>query len=343
MAVTPGTGSILAAPIRFPKSAATTVNAAMDQLFSVFPDHYPVLLGEDETHWILGRTWPADPSWYVDPDIEEQARRLFDSDLPGIARYWTLDVVVGVPVLFTMFHSWALLAPALALTHGAGRPTTIVHVDDHADSMPVLLKAERDGWRLSTSGARLDLDDPQSVEQAVTEGVASIGNFLTAYMLGTPSGRFVHVKAGFAEVELPLNRVTTEVLLAGSKFEAVSLEPDDAASLAGGWTMSQVSRLPLNLAECDAVVWLDIDLDGFCNRYDGDSDRRSRPGTESERISTRRNIESFLSRLREATWRGRIGVVSIAASPGFFPSDLWEEMVPLVRSGIADVLAASTR
>jgi|GEM_PF-2095131 len=327
-------------PICFPKGSARDLNGAMDQIFELFPDQYPVLLSEDAMHWTIGRTWPADASWYVDPNIESNATHVFGCNLRALAEYCLNGVVAGIPVLITMFHSRALMVPALArLMNGVLSLGTIIHVDDHADSMPALLSVQPIGLFESTTGVQLDLDSIESAAHAIDEGVVNIGNFLTAYMLGKPPGRYIHVKRDLDAEKMLLVPTTRHVHLGAQKLELTALErgsPSDSAR----WTCETVSQLPMDVPSDDGAIWLDIDMDGFCNRYDGDSNNRAVQGTELERLTTRRRIDDFIFLLRRASWLERIGAVSIAASPGFFPSDLWEEMIPLVRRGVAAALVS---
>jgi hypothetical protein len=332
------TRPITPTPIRFPKTCAADANRAMDQLFAVFTDQYPALVAEDATHWTFARSWPSDPSWYVDPHIEHNARVVYGCDLSALATYSSVDVVAGAPIVFTMFHSRALLAPALAHElHGLPHVNTIIHVDDHADLMPALVSV-RPGMLLeSISQRRIDLDCRGSIERAIEEGALNIGSFLTAYMLGKPPGRYIHVKRGIPSTVTPVVPRAHLVPLADYEVESTAIEPATEA-VYDAWVLEETPRLPLALRNDSGTVWLDVDMDGFCNRYDGDSNRANRPATDRERSMTHLHIEQFLSDLRAASWTRRIVAVSIAASPGFFPSDLWEEMIPLVRRGIEGVI-----
>jgi hypothetical protein len=327
--------------IRFAKVCAADANTAMDQLFAVFTDQYPTLVGEDLTHWTFSRAWPRDPTWYVDPQIAHHARRLYNCSLSDLARYWEVHVTAGVPIVFAMFHSRALLAPAAAFElRGMTHFDTIVHVDDHADLMPALVTLRSGVLRGSISQRRINLDSRDSIVCAIDEGILNIGSFLTAYMLGKPPGRCIHVKRGSTRTATALAPSVHRAALADFEFESTEMEPVTATAH-DGWVLEEASRLPMDLNASTGPVWLDVDMDGFCNRYDGDSKRADRPPTERERAMTRRHIDEFLLDLRAAAWTRLIGAVSIAASPGFFPSDFWEEMIPVVRRGIEDVIAGT--
>jgi hypothetical protein len=327
-------------PFRFPKALAIDVATAKAELFKTFPNQYPVLVAEDTTHWMLGRRWPADPSWYIDPNIERHARDLFGCSLAELASYQSVDLIRDVPLLFSMYHTRALIAPALAsMVNGIRNFGTIVHVDDHPDLMPPFVALRSGTLHEATTSLPIDLNCIDSIEHAIEEGVIDIGSFLTAYLLGKPPGRLIHVKQGLARRAMLLVSRARHKPLANVKIESTALEVI-ASCDHPVWTLELAAELPDVLDGHDAI-WLDVDMDGFCNRYDGTSARRDSHVTDRELLTTRRNIDNFIARLRKAEWLGRVGAVSIAASPSFFPSDLWEEMIPKVRDGIRDALIGS--
>src|SRR5262249_20668974 len=88
------------------------------------------------------------------------------------------------------------------------------------------------------------------------------------------------------------------------------------------------------------AVWLDIDLDAFCNRFDGDSSRRDIAPTETEAQEVTTRIDEFLGRLRAATWKEQVRAVSVAASPGFFPSEYWNTAVPQWLDGFRKIVCS---
>jgi hypothetical protein len=96
----------------------------------------------------------------------------------------------------------------------------------------------------------------------------------------------------------------------------------------------------LHIRRIDALLRSNIDLDYFWNRYDADSDKlgmRAAPG-EHEEVMER--VERFLAELSRAPWIPEIEAVSIAVSPGFFPTDHWSTVIPALRGGIRSLLEA---
>ena len=142
----------------------------------------------------------------------------------------------------------------------------------------------------------------------------------------------------FAKTDLPLvftfrlNPLNAESVPRSSRSA-----PSKQIAGSEAWRWQEAPLLPLGLDDCQSV-WLDVDLDAFCNRYDGDSDRAHILSTESERLILRQRMDRFLDRLSNASWKSRGDAVSIAASPGFFPSEYWDEAIPKITDGVADIV-----
>ena len=319
-------------PIAFPKEFAADANGAMDRLFDVFPDHYPRLLSEDDRQWVFALDWPRDPLWFVDPNLADAARNAYACSLQDLIEFEEFQQCNNAAFLFSMFHSRALLAACrAAVGHGVRNFTNIVHVDDHDDLMPPLLSGNAPLYD-PIGDLRVDLDCESSVRGAIQRGVITKGSFLTAYVLAKPPGLIVHVKAGSRPRESWLRRQSSTLALAGSNYP-VSFTQYSDSPVEDSWRISEVPELPLELAN-DDPVWLDVDLDAFCDRYDGDSSRRDRTATDPEREQMRKGIDDFLSSVQSAAWRSKVKAVSVAASPGFFPSEYWSDAIPTVVSGL---------
>jgi len=309
----------------------------MDPFFELFPDRYPFVISEDSHFWRIGLKWPETEEWYVDPNLADQARKCFGYSLAELPTHWE-ERNLGKPAfVFSMFHSRALLAPAMALRKGhTARFSHIVHVDDHDDLMPPLLRRDVNALIDPIAQTIIDLHKIDSVNAAIDRGVISKGSFLAAYVLGSPLGSVIHVREnGFTtSFQIAVESIERRI---GSAIIATSAPSKQIANSAG-WRWQEAPLLPLSLDDCQSV-WLDVDLDAFCNRYDGDSDRAHALGTESERAILRQRMDRFLDRLSNASWKSRVDAVSIALSPGFFPSEYWNEAIPKITNGVADIIS----
>jgi hypothetical protein len=327
--------------IAFPRAAAPDANAAMDQLFAAFPDHQPILLSESDDQWVFELRWTSDPATFVDPGVTDAATSLYGLALAEIGGYCEVHRWGGRDVVISMVHAWALLAPAMAIKRRRGKPLSwVVHVDDHTDLMAPMVEplAPPGLLRDHIFGVDINVGEPDSVVAAVRRGLVSKGNFLTAYLLAYPGCRAVHVGAKLGEKEFPLSPEKEVFELGGKEFTRTGFLLTHLVEPATG-AFRQTRSLPSELPMQDNDgVWLDIDLDYFCNRYDGDSDRRSKVAVPNEQNEVMRRVESFLAELSVVNWLPRIEAVSIAVSPGFFPSDHWAGVIPAVRDGIRRIL-----
>ncbi|MBL9080863.1 MAG: hypothetical protein JNK76_03605 [Planctomycetales bacterium] len=315
------------------------LNSAMNRLFEVFPDQYPTLVLESEKEWTFELGWPRHILEPVDPSLPERARSCFDVGLPDLGAYLETRWLGTVPFVFSMFHSWAILAPALAAQHAGSMPTAIVHVDAHHDLSPSLLRATSTGvLRNDHFNMQCRLDAPDSVDRSIGAGFINKASFLTAYLLGLGGGQLIHVEPGLPNEDFILRPNIASVTIGGAEtveegftFMRSGIDSD--------WHLAERAALPESIDRArQQRVWLDVDLDAFSNRFDGDSDNRERTGSRGEREEALRRVKVFLAELRGSDWLSDISAVSVAASPGFFPSEYWDPIIPITCDGIANLL-----
>jgi hypothetical protein len=329
-----------AVKVAFPRVPISDPNLAMDRLFELFPDHEPALLSETEDCWIFGLSWNANPRTFVDPGVAIAAESLYGLSLSGIGSYHELLRWGECDVVTSMVHSWALLAPSQAVQRGKRPLSWVVHVDDHTDLMAPLVEPLSQGGSLwdTIFGKEIDLASPSSISAAIRRGILSKGNFLTAYLLAYPSCRAVHIGRDLAEQNFELRHRSDSVEIGEARFAQHGFSLNPVSEQEAG-NFRQARSLPLDLPIGPGGVWLDIDLDYFCNRYNGDSDRRFASALLGERDEVVRRIQDFLCELRSVAWLKRVEAVSVAVSPAFFPSEYWAEAVAMVRDGVRSVLA----
>jgi hypothetical protein len=329
------------AEVVFPRSCAVDANDAMDRLFEVLPDHQARLISESPSTWTFELRWTSDPLTFVDPGISDTVAHLYGLVLSEIGGYREVMRWGGRDVVFSLIHGWALLTASLAVERRGGRPIEwVVHVDDHTDLGSLAATAgERSGsLRDSVFGTDIDLNDPASVTAAVERGTVSKGNFLTAYLLAYPESQVVHVGDGVPEQSFAIIPRGESIHLGGAPLPGSAI-PLDQVPEPGAPTFRKTRILPLELpSQGCGGVWLDIDLDYFCNRYDGDSDRQGMTAAPDERTVIMERVERFLVELGAVQWLGQVEAVSLAVSPGFFPVDHWADVIGMLRDGIQRVL-----
>lgn len=337
-----GAGNPALVEVVFPRFAAEDANAAMDQLFRVLPDHEPILTSTSAEAWTFDLRWTSDPA-FVDPGVLDTAARMYGLGLEEIGGHHEVMRWEGRDVVFSLVHGWALLAAALAVVRRSGAPLSwIVHVDDHTDMGAVVASpAGRVGFvQDQIFDTEIHIGDPDSVIDAVKRGTVSKGNFLTAYLLAYPGTEVVQVGARVREGSYALVP-RMEPMNVGSRVLPGSTIPLEGASASGAPAFLKTRRLPAVLpGGGSGGVWLDIDLDFFCNRYDGDSDRRGWTAALDEEQRVMERVHGFLAELAKVDWLAEVEAVSVAVSPGFFPSDHWSNVIGTLKDGIQKVLGA---
>jgi hypothetical protein len=315
-------------------------NAAMDSLFDLFPDKYPALINEASGKWTFELHWPRHLLETVDPLLLGQARNLFDTPLSDLDRYIEVRRHGNADFVFSMFHSRALLAPALAMQRNGSVPRVVIHVDAHHDLAACLMvPTQPETLANRLFDRKCHLRDPESVNAAIDAGLINKASFLTAFVGATWGTALAHVDHAVAKEQFWLEPVIDSMSFGMVSCERLSIHFRKAVATNARWKVLESPDLPIDLSvQRDDQVWLDVDLDAFCNRFDGDSDARSRRGSAEELGELNQRIGAFLADLTRCHWAANITAVSVAASPGFFPSEYWELAIPAINHGIENVL-----
>jgi hypothetical protein len=325
--------------IVWPRAAAHDVNIAAECLLGLFPDHSPQLVAQDDVAWTFGLDWPSHLLTHTDPSLAACARTHYGLRLEELSGYVEVRRCGRADFVFSMFHSRALLAPALAAQRGQ-IPRTIVHVDAHSDLGPPLLVASDSGVLTNSEfGATCYISRPDDVMATIDLGLVHKGSFLAAYLVAIPGGSLFHVWdeaiSGTDYLESKVSNATIGVQNVSCGSLVSTPQPHSRT-----WRREKLAALPQDLSsDLAGGVWLDVDLDAFCNRFDGDSDRQNWCGSQQEAECLNRRVSAFLLQLGAASWRGNIETVSVAASPGFFPAEYWEKTIPAVCDEIAAILS----
>jgi hypothetical protein len=311
----------------------------MDRLFELFPDKYPELVGDSGNEWTFELGWPRHILEPVDPMLGERAQSCFGLDLSELDKYVEIRSHHGIPLVFSMFHSWAILAPVFAMESNLRLPQVVVHVDAHHDLSASLLSTNASGSLISgVFGIECRLDDAATIEKSIHAGFINKGNFLTAYVLASTGRRIIHVERDRLPSQFFL-KPTSEPVEIGNVGTSQHALVFERVANENAWQLLELPELPTSLGLTPGEkVWLDVDLDAFCNRFDGDSDNRGNVGSRAEMDAMSERMGRFWQDLSGVEWLGDIAAVSIAASPGFFPSEYWEAAIPIARDEIVRLL-----
>lgn len=247
-----------------------------------------------------------------DPGAASTASDLVKADSAAISQYRVLHHTGGRTTLFSMVHSWALVGASYHAWRTGRIPSQVVHIDDHTDLSSCLMD-DSVNPPSGRGGAPYILAEPATIIENLFRGSFNKGSYLTAF-LGLANVRCVHhicwpSKASGAFVSTgqgsqPVLCVTYADTGATAFRSGADLQPWD---------------------DSDEPVWLDIDLDAFCNRYNGDSDRRGLRANASEKRRLDQRMDEAIAMIRGCKALRSAELVTIAVSPGFCPSEYWEE------------------
>ena len=322
-----------------PKQLFQTPNAAMDHIFDLFPDKYPHLAEESDSVWSFELGWPRHLIEPIDPFVQSQALNLYALPASDIDRYVEVQFLNGVPFVFSMFHSMALLAASISIRMNHAAPNVIIHLDAHHDLGPTMFTESNSGvFSNPLFCADYSLNSPNSIRRAIVDGSVNKGNFLTTYLLNCSGALLVHIhqdcspgQFGLVPSRVSANAPSIVPELLTLQFDARTNNP--------AVRIVETQELPVVVVtESPTRIWLDVDLDAFCNRFDGNSDRFGRPGTTLEYDRMMSRIETFITELGKSRWHSDIVAISVAASPGFFPSEYWPIVIPRITNNIKRLL-----
>lgn len=283
-----------------------------------------------DERWALSLSWSDDPYRYVDPRLDE-----------GLA-WWAADIQYQDMakarkrrgrVLLALNDTWTLQSWSEWLARTPQHEDIVVlHVDDHKDLDAPRFFNRPDGWFDPISCRLVDLHVPHSVTDAIMSGALGMGSFLTPFLHRHPDTEVRHLCQGpkctrTTDSQIILGSVADTLLDPSALRPAVSLIADGQGTGHGRYRFTHDLDLWLEgLSKSRAPILLHVDMDYFCNRYDGDSDHIDHPGPLNDTLP---QILSRIDVLTKALHRHglaeRLVDIVIAFSPGFFPAEFWAE------------------
>lgn len=286
----------------------------------------------DAQGWGLTLDWPSEADWYVDPQLEHGLRWWGRGAAPDL-RTIPLERRCESGIALSLFDTWTLHAWSEWLQrHGPCPEALILHVDDHLDLSSPRLIVGVAGWTDAITGAPFDLRQPSTVEAAIESGAVSMGTFLTPMVHALERIEIRHLRPPHRgrDTVTRLLVSTTEVdllLSPGGLRPAVAMASLGATEAGQG---EKVYRATCALDEWlrDAPqrpVLLHIDMDFFCNRFDGDSDWKVVLGRHDTPLAdVLAGIDALFATLHASDVTDRLEGMAVGISPGFFPAEFWE-------------------
>lgn len=316
-------------PISLPISRLSTdPHQRHAQLRDYFCDKDAVAHVQDD-RWLLELNWSNEADRYVDPRLDDGL------EWWGPIEYMEMSVARKRRgrLLLTLNDTWTLEGWSQWLKRHTGRSpvdVVVLHVDDHKDVGAPRLFKHQEGWYDPITGKMVRLDQPDSVTGAIESGALGMGSFLTPFLHFAPSVDVRHLCQApkcVTTVDSVIQPVwINDTLLTPSmQRPAIRLVQEESGVGSGRYRFTNDLEAWLeDIAICGKDILLHIDMDYFCNRYDGDSNFIEEPGPLDipiERVLA--HIDDFADALRRHQLIDRIVDITIAFSPGFFPAEFW--------------------
>lgn len=293
-------------------------------------------------HWRLALNWSDDPYRYVDPRLDEGlawwggetryqdmalARKRRGRLLLALNDTWTLE----------SWSEWLASTPQhLGIT--------VLHVDDHKDLGTPRIFNRSAGWIDPILQQPIDLHEPQSVTSAILSGALGMGSFLTPFLHRYPDADVRHLCQPPKCIRTTDSRITltcmADTLLDPSaQRPAISLVPAQEGAGRGRYRFTpDLDAWLEGLAVENTAILLHVDMDYFCNRYDGDSDHIEQPGPLNESLpQVLSRIDALTRALHRHRLVDRLADIVIAFSPGFFPAEFWAESCDRLLVGLGEL------
>jgi hypothetical protein len=315
--------------------------AAAAAVRDIWKDHPVSIVSESAHEWCfrVRSGWPNTP--FPDDKAEKVAYAMFGLDISQInafhqVEYWTN----GRLYLLSLSHSWALWAWSYALQ----RPTdslTLVHLDAHADlEIPALICSDANGRFTAPVGSHyLDISEPASVANFIEHGFIGIGSFIVPLIFANPNCHLVHVEPVEPKPVAPRlaylrpRRVAHQSLFGVHERPAAAIENQGEQCYLRLSNLDDVARLELY-----GSVLLDIDMDYFCNPFEPEEKNGKKNISRHCWEEIELAIDRVTTVLQRSAWREQVRIVTVALSPGFFPSQYWPAAVARLESGLRQIL-----
>lgn len=244
------------------------------QLRDYFCDKDAVVV-KNEKNWLLSLDWSNDPYRYIDPRLKEGLDWWGgDVEYKGIA----LERRRLGRVMFSLNDTWTLESWSEWLQKNPQRKNiTVLHVDDHKDLGSPRIFRSKLGWVDFIGGELVDFEKPGTIEKAILSGALGMGSFLTPFIHHLPDVEIRHLCQKPKCTQTVDSAIKLEWqqdnLLAVSEYRpSVSLLTDGKGTGSGRYRFTgNVDAWLEGLTQSENAILLHVDMDYFCNRYDGDS------------------------------------------------------------------------
>lgn len=231
---------------------------------------------------------------------------------------------------------WTLLAWSRYLhkfPERCGNSMVILHADDHTDLGSPLICATGDTMYRITDGMPFVVNDPKSVIDAIRADAIEIGTFIVPLCHFARNLQIQHLSLS-SDVDLEeklLPYYTRNVAWEKCNRLAVSKNATSGKDRVVPYHRTSNIDTWLKGVPSATDVLLHIDADVFNNRYRGGMTLPKGSVPYNPPLSAiQERVFEFKHKLLASHVVGQIRCISLALSPGFFPSEYWRTMLEML-------------
>lgn len=313
------------------KALPPTEHERYDILFEIFSHSY-ISCEAISDEWEICLFPPNDFDYYIDQKLVDKLN------------WWSLSASLElIPFLqkktkygrMMLHDTWTLVSWLEAFASTQFTDIVIFHVDAHSDLMSPKIGVNEEGFVHLTSKSSFQIFTPAEVSLGVQFGTIDQGCFVTPFVHTIKRTIIIHLvpkRSVFEAYHLIPTMQNDTVLWNGTPRLAIKTDPLKAQHISHDISLYyQVS----NLLEASSLlktykypILLHIDMDYFCNRYDGQSDWYKHWNFEEDSIEMiLLKMDNLAKCILDPEIKSRILSTDVALVPGFFPSEYWEKSV----------------
>lgn len=329
--------------LQIPLSLLPEEKSSRDQMLAHYFQEMAVSCNQINDLWNIDLSWPKNPEFYIDPNIEE-----------GISNWASNVQITDIPFSLKVsehyqeslndnwtLYAWSKWWKSLSQSSRSSfSKITILHIDDHEDMMSPKLYVHKGKLFDLLIHQPLSIEDPESIKSAILSSSIGIGEFILPFLWEVPCEIEIrHLCARERE-----NKHSAFSLELSSKPDLLYPQFQRLMGNLSPYHANNPSRLSYFVTDdinefvkgdFHGPILLHIDLDYFNDRYDGCSNWREKKRIhDPNRETLRSSLNDLLNILRIKNLISSIDNVTISTSPGFFPSEYWEDSLALVRNSL---------
>lgn len=301
---------------------------------------------EEETEgWKISLQKPNCVDFFIDPNISDNSKMW-----GGISNLYEISYFYrNIGNVFESFNdNWTLLSWAKQWEeYNKANPLlphqtlTILHLDDHEDLMSPRICISGDQMFDMITKKEIRLNDFEGLESSLISGAIGIGSFIPPFLftLKDINIQLRHLSERYVGKSSHIQRIHVETiddhfLLGGKGRLSLNRESittfEESDSKHCYYVTSCMDEFLLNIPE--GPIFLHFDMDYFNDRFDGSSDWEARGRCHNPNLTNvMERINLFLCKLANLNIKDKIINVTVAVSPGFFPSEMWNESTQRIR------------